>query len=492
VPGNPRQGGGTEKASKKAQQGDASPQKEGDKARDTASNIAKLSPRKARARERAEKRVLAAVRSQQRKASGQPSRVPAGKDPGAPLEDSDEKVVRITSPSSLLALVPQLMGFEPRMSIVVIGARPPRGLVQLTVRFDLPSTPDPGTADEVARHALSVLVAQGFRTGVSVGYGPGRLVTPVADALRRHAAGLGFRLTEVLRAEDGRYWSYLCTQPACCPAEGVPYNVSGHSVTAEFAAVGAPPVLADRAELAATVAALDGAAAQSMNEATRRAQDRADLLVAQAAASGRRGAARRLIASEGLDAVRRAIEACRSSGEVPSDDDAAWLTLALLDLRIRDDAWARMDPAYRDEHLRLWTDITRRARPGYVAPAASLLAFVAWQQGNGALANVALDRALADNPQYSMAILLREVINAGTSPRRAHLPMTPEEVAASYAEAEQEADDAPEFGDVEFGDPGYDDCDTGDSDGDAGDNDDDDDAGRYDADDDDEVSRSSR
>jgi hypothetical protein len=38
--------------------------------------------------------------------------------------------------------------------------------------------------------------------------------------------------------------------------------------------------------------------------------------------------------------------------------------------------------------------------------------------GNGALANVALDRALADNPQYSMAILLREVINAGTSPAR--------------------------------------------------------------------------
>ena len=163
-------------------------------------------------------------------------------------------------------------------------------------------------------------------------------------------------------------------------------------------------------------------------------------------------------------------------------DDAAWLTLVLLDLRIRDDAWARMDPAYRDEHLRLWTDITRLARPGYVAPAASLLAFVAWQQGNGALANVALDRALADNPQYSMAILLREVINAGTSPRQARLPMTPEEVAASYAEAEPETDDDPEFGDTEFGDPGYDDSD----DGDAGNSDD---AGGHDADDnDDEVS----
>jgi hypothetical protein len=471
APGNPRQADGTENSGKKAQQGDASPQKGGNKARD----IAKLSPRKARVRERAEKRVWTVVRSQQRKASGQASGAPAGNGPGTPREASGEKVVRITSPSSLLALVPQLMGFEPHGSIVVIGTRPPRGLVQLTVRFDLPRTPDPGTAEEVARHALSVLVAQGFRTGVSVGYGPGRLVTPVADALRRHAAGLGFRLTEVLRAEDGRYWSYLCTQPACCPPEGVPYDVPGHSVTAEFTAAGAPPVLADRAELAATVAALDGTAAQSMNEATQRAEDRASLLVARAAGSGRQGAARKLIASEGLDAVRRAIEACRAGGEVRSDDDAAWLTIALLDLRIRDDAWARMDPAYRDEHLRLWTDMTRRARPGYVAPVASLMAFVAWQAGNGALANVALDRAQADDPRYTMAILLRDVINAGTSPRRALLPMTPEEVAASYAETEQETDDDPEFGDVEFGDPGYDDRDGGDSDGDDDDSDDDDD-----------------
>ena len=389
--------------------------------------------------------------------------------PAPAADDPDpETVVRITSPSSLLALVPQLMGFEPRDSIVVVGTRPPRGLVQLTVRFDLPPAPDPAIANEIARHALRVLVAQGFRTGVSVGYGPGRLVTPVADALRGHAAALGFRLTEVLRAEDGRYWSYLCTEPGCCPAEGVPYDVPGHPVTAQFAAAGAPPVLTDRAQLAATLAAVDGAAARPMTEATRRAEDRATLLAAKAAASGRRGAARALMTSEGLGAVRRAIDACRGDGGALPDDDAAWLTLALLDLRIRDDAWARMDPAYWGEHLRLWTDLTRRARPGYVAPVASLLAFVAWQGGNGALANVALDRAQGDDPGYTMAILLRDVINAGTSPRRACLPMTPEEVAASYADAE-------------FSDPGYD---VGGTD----DDDDDDDDGWYVADDDDEVS----
>ena len=58
-----------------------------------------------------------------------------------------------------------------------------------------------------------------------------------------------------------------------------------------------------------------------------------------------------------------------------------------------------MDPAHARAHQRLWTDLTRHAQPGYIAAPASLLAFTAWQNGNGALANLALDRALADTPR---------------------------------------------------------------------------------------------
>jgi len=103
-----------------------------------------------------------------------------------------------------------------------------------------------------------------------------------------------------------------------------------------------------------------------------------------------------------------------------------------------------MDPAHQEAHRRLWTDVIRRAQPGYVAAPASLLAFVAWQAGDGALANVALDRALADEPRYSMAQLLRQVITAGAPPSLARLPMTPEEVAASYDDAEDDAEDDPD------------------------------------------------
>ena len=45
---------------------------------------------------------------------------------------------------------------------------------------------------------------------------------------------------------------------------------------------------------------------------------------------------------------------------------------------------------------------------------------------------MALDRALAEDPGYSMALLLRQVISAGAPPSMARLPMTPEEVAACY------------------------------------------------------------
>ena len=57
-----------------------------------------------------------------------------------------------------------------------------------------------------------------------------------------------------------------------------------------------------------------------------------------------------------------------------TDYEIAWVTVALRDLRVRDDAWARMDPAHRDAHRRLWTNVVRRAQPGHVAAPASLLA----------------------------------------------------------------------------------------------------------------------
>jgi hypothetical protein len=166
-----------------------------------------------------------------------------------------------------------------------------------------------------------------------------------------------------------------------------------------------------------------------MRQATQQAERAASRLIT------RRG--RGALDRPGLTAVRAAIHLYRDDGSIVPAIGYAWLALVLTRLRIRDDAWARMDPNHRDAHRRLWTDVVRRAQPGYVAAPACLLAFTAWQGGEGALANIALDRALADDPEYSMALLLRDILDAGTPPSAATLPLTPEQVADSYATAPQ-------------------------------------------------------
>jgi hypothetical protein len=250
-----------------------------------------------------------------------------------------------------------LVGFEPsEPSVVVLGTEPPRSAVVVVVRYGITSS---GDANEVAWHAASVLSAQHIEEALVVGYGPGDLITPVAGALRARFAGAGIAVREVLRAQGGRFWSYLCTDLSCCPAEGTPYSTEAHPLTQQLGG----PVFASREALAATVATVTGADADSMRKATRTAEKRAEKLLSEAGNAPGCRERRRALLQPGLQAVASAIEVYRAGGRFGSDEDAAWLALTLQDLRIRDDSWARMDPAHRQAHLRLWTDLTRLARP---------------------------------------------------------------------------------------------------------------------------------
>jgi Domain of unknown function (DUF4192) len=359
-------------------------------------------------------------------------------------------VIRAGSPGALLRLIPHLLGFVPEASLIVMGVAPPRDRIRVTLRYDLPDPPAADLVAEIAAHALGVLSAQRLTAAVAVGYGPEALVTPVATELRDAAWQAAIDLREFLRVADGRYWSYACGNEKCCPAEGVPFEdaAADPAEAAALASVG-DRVLASRAAVAARVAPLGGITRESMRQATRRAEQHIAQLLGKVRKSSRLGAARHMIAAEGLAAVGGMLARYRDGGRFTSDYEIARIAMALRDLRVRDDAWARMDPEHSGPHQRLWIDVVRRAQPGYVAAPAALLAFVAWQSGDGALANVALDRALADDPRYSMALLLRQVITAGAPPTLARLPMTPEEVAASYDDAEADAEDADDADDAD-------------------------------------------
>jgi Domain of unknown function (DUF4192) len=218
-------------------------------------------------------------------------------DPEIPQPDR----VRAGSPEELLAIVPHLLGFVPRASLVVIGTEAPNHLVKVTLRYDLPDPPGAGVAADIATHAVGVLKSQRLTALVAVGYGPSMLVDLVAGAVCAVAGSARVDVTDILRVEDGRYWSYVCGDEECCTAAGTPFDPGAHAAAAMVGA--GKPVLADRSAVAARVAPLGGTAAESMRQATRRAERHVSQSLAKVRKSARLGAARRMIAAEGLNAV---------------------------------------------------------------------------------------------------------------------------------------------------------------------------------------------
>ena len=338
----------------------------------------------------------------------------------------DDRYIYAETPAELLALIPRLLGFHPADSLVIIGTRSPSASVHVTLRYDLPDLADREAAAWIARHAARVLTKTQTDEAAAVGYGPDRLVTPVVGELQAHKTSR-LELTEILRAENGRYWSYLCTEPGCCAAKGAPFNLGTEPVAAALTAEG--PVLSSRGELVATIAPVGGEAADVMRRATTQAEQRAAELLTRSVQTEQGISTRSELVLVGLDAVAQAIAYYRRGGRLSAGNDAAWLTLVLREPQVLDITWSRMLPEHREAHLRLWKDLIRLALPGYVAAPASMLALVAWQSGNGALANVALNRALADDSTYQLAGLLQRMIDSGAPPTTACPPMTLEEVA---------------------------------------------------------------
>ncbi|WP_200215413.1 DUF4192 domain-containing protein [Micromonospora coerulea] len=312
-----------------------------------------------------------------------------------------QPTMRIRGAADLIAAVPYLLGFHPTDSLTVTALRDAR--VTFAMRADLPAAGAP--VDVVAAHADQVVTAITRQDGITgvilVGYGPAARVTPAVDATRDALTAAGFAVRDALRVTDGRFWSYTCHDPACCPADGTPCHPDS-SVLAAEATLAGMVALPSRTDLAAQIAAVDGDDRQRMSDATTRALYEMAALKPGADLTER-----------GYAAVRQAHQ-CYEDGRALSDDEAAWLTILLQYQEVRDYAGALSSD--HPSRLALWTDITRRAEPGLVAAPASLLAYTAWQHGNGALALLAVDRALDADPTYTLAHLIGEALQRSIPP----------------------------------------------------------------------------
>ncbi|MBK9740929.1 MAG: DUF4192 domain-containing protein [Actinobacteria bacterium] len=323
----------------------------------------------------------------------------------------------LSTPDAFLASVPHMVGFDCADSVVVVGLGPNpadrsdrSGMVRLVQRFD---TPPSGMATEdlmsIARSAAEPMVRSGSTEVIVAVFGatptPGGELpsTGLVDELlaRVDDAGLGVR--DALFTDGTSRWSYGCDNPSCCPPEGrVIPETTRTLVAAEFAGVGA-------AMAPSRAALVDEIAPDSVRIAA----------VAAIAGDLQPPAGNREVREEWRDsAIDHLTTLTQDADAAVGPHDGAAALQGLTDVRVRDTFLWDMEQPGTDPRAvadRL-ADLVRCAPAGLVAPAATALAIAQWSGGDGARANVALDRATADDPEYSLAHLVGTALRSGLPP----------------------------------------------------------------------------
>ena len=315
--------------------------------------------------------------------------------------------LRLSSPADLVDAVPFLLGFHPQDSLVALAMRGPRRRLVFTMRLDLPEAGEdlPRLAAELteclvragAEHVALVVVtdAEPLPRRLSAA----ELVGAAAQAL----AGAGIDLAEAVLAGRDRWWSYLCRDQACCPAQGTPISADGSSrvaATAVYAGLVALPsrsALEDSLEPDGPVTPELRAALRAARAVQRRVADPASAEALQA---------------ESLGLLQAAVDT-----ELPLSEGAvARLITALADPAVRDACCAWSQTPRNDRARRLWTQLARRTYPPHDAAALCLVAWFAYLDGDATLAAMAVRRCLRSSRGHRLALLLEEALAAAVDP----------------------------------------------------------------------------
>lgn len=297
----------------------------------------------------------------------------------------------VRGPIDLLALVPFMLGFHPTDSIVVVALDD--GHLIFQARGDLP---EPHLVDLFAGDMAATAARHGANSVIIIGYGdPSAVAAVLAMSNAMHAAGVA--VEHMLRVHRGRYWELLCEETGF-PPEGIPYDLDTHEVTTRAVYSGLV-ALPDREALSARLAPLPDRPDASVLD---------EQVTALGGIRNRIGAARRLL--------RKALKVY-GRGDRPTDDELLLIAALMADLRCRDEAYRMLVPGEPNRHhAALWLDAVRRAPEVYVPGVATMLAIAAWRSGDGALASVAVERALAVDPDYRLALLVGDVLQAAVPP----------------------------------------------------------------------------
>jgi len=333
---------------------------------------------------------------------------------------SHSQPLLVRGPDSLPVLVPHLVGFHPRESLVVLGLDPRERTVRVTVRVDLPHVT--AEIEEVIKSwasLLTALIAAGALEVIMVVY-PGESENPwhegrswdlprrsLLAGLVEALSGSGLITLDAICVVGDRLRSYWCEDPACCPRQGrVVEEAEALRVGAHLVALGSAP-LPSRESLAAAL--------------TPRPDDDP---FAQRVATAREGVIMRLPAGT-APRVGAFVHGLRTLS--PEPRNLATLTRLVvigefLAVPVRSrDLLLHALTVDGDGHVllaarRVLGEAVRCGRRESVPAVASVLAVCCWVDGDGAAARVALERASAVDPEYSLATLVSSALDAGIPP----------------------------------------------------------------------------
>ena len=299
----------------------------------------------------------------------------------------------------LINTLPTLFGFTPEDSLVAIGTYGPRQRMGFRLRMDMPAQEHVGrAAGQVVTHLTNqraegaIIIAVTHQTGVAA-----QLVAQIEQRLGVIQPVVG------VWADGKRFWTTLEDSDP----DGLPYETSGHHLAVVQAIAGGQEILPNRAALAAK---LDPASGPRRVWLDHGAETVAEQITA--ALSTRPDAPVEEVAMTDL---APALEAALARRRL-TDDQALRLAVWATTIPARDALWALITPNNARDMVALWSHVVRCAPPWMSPASLSLTGFASWLSGDGALALIAAERALAIDPDYTLAGLLLRLLEAGVPP----------------------------------------------------------------------------
>jgi hypothetical protein len=315
--------------------------------------------------------------------------------------------VKLGDLGEIAAAIPHIVGFVPEESLVVMSMRASidgRDRVGLTMRFDLPPERyDAELAEQIAirlaadKADFALVACWTEEQSVGGEHPRTRLIDLIGSAIDER----DMLLRDALLVRSGRWWSYLCDDPDCHPAEGSPIPEDTDIAAAH--AMAGRRLLPGRSAMRDQLRPVEHVARRAMEQAIDAAHDD----VVNAMVEG--GLA--LPRAETVALAQRLLDRYVDPRTATlTDAEAARLIAGFVDVQARDQVLSRALDGDLDVMQRLLIDLCRRAIPPKDAPTCTLLAAVAYARGDGGLANVALERALNSDPSYSLANLLSNAL----------------------------------------------------------------------------------